>query len=49
MGLPEAFLSEPTESFGWQMIVALTAQLDGKVQVATDAGTSVAITCRERR
>lgn len=43
VGLPETFSPESSESFGWQLVRALTAQLDGEVRVAAGAGTRVVI------
>ncbi|MFA5907728.1 MAG: PAS domain S-box protein [Vicinamibacterales bacterium] len=44
VGLPETFSPESGESFGWQMVMALTAQLEGELRVTRGAGTSVVIT-----
>lgn len=44
VGLPATFSPESGESFGWQMVMALTAQLEGELRVTRGAGTSVVIT-----
>ena len=47
VGLPETFAPKSTESFGWQLVEALTSQLDGDLRIAEGPGTRVVITFPE--
>ncbi len=44
IGLPENFQFETSETFGFQMIKALVAQLEGKIDIVSDQGAKINIT-----
>lgn len=43
VGLPEGFEAKAGESFGWQLINNLSAQIDGVVAVKREGGTAVTV------
>lgn len=43
IGLPEGFMRETTDSFGWQLINSLSLQIGASIAVTTGQGTSIMI------